>query len=179
MKLLLLLILFPIVCFSQEVPIIEGTNQIGFEKTVSSPGSTSSDIYSALKTYLIRKNSDDNFLVDQPDKLIIDAMNFPIMIESGMFPMPYTVLYNISIDIQDEEYRIIMTDYKLSQNASGTTSEATLVQWIETIDNAKRGKRKLKKTKASMLEDIHRESEAVLEELSNLKISPNTSPSRQ
>lgn len=165
MKNLLLLILIPLFSFSQEVPVIEGTDKIGFNEVIPTPGVTPSEVYSTLKNYLIRRNSNDSFSVDQPEDLLISPMSFPITIMSSNYPLPFTVLYNLTIEFKQGEILVTLSDYKIGQNASGTTRETTLSQWIESIDNAKRGKKKLQKTKEKILEQINEEADRVINEL--------------
>lgn len=167
-KLLLLLLFISSLGFSQEIPMIEGTDKIGFSERISTPNATPSEVYSELKNYLIRKNADDNFSVDQPDNILIDQMNFPVTIMSSNYPIPYTVLYNLTAEFKEGEIQVTLSDYKISQNAAGTTRETTLSQWIESIDNAKRGRRKMRETKANMLQEINEEAGRILNEIKEL-----------
>ena len=80
-------------------------------------------------------------------------------------PITYTILYTISVEFKEEKVRIILTDFKVSSNSQGTTSEVPLEDYFNNMNTVKNGKKYARKMNESLSKSIIKQSEKLINEL--------------
>ena len=166
----LFLLLFVNSTFGQKVneikiPKISETDKYGFAEVYKLDSSTTKELYNSTKEFLIKKHSDKEFFIDVQNKEIYDKGSFPADMNVSNIPITYTILYTISVEFKEEKVRIILTDFKVSSNSQGTTSEVPLEDYFNNMNTVKNGKKYARKMNESLSTSIIKQSEKLINEL--------------
>lgn len=148
-----------------KIPKIEETDKYGFTEIYESDSLTSKKSYALTKVFLTKKHSDKEFFIDIPEKELHDNGSFPADMKVSNIPMTYTILYTISTEFKESKIRIRISDFKVSSNSQGTTSEVVLENFFKNMNTIKSGKRYARKMIESLSNSIIQQSEKLISEL--------------
>tara|TARA_R110002096_G_scaffold425755_1_gene634704 strand:- start:884 stop:1438 length:555 start_codon:yes stop_codon:yes gene_type:complete len=148
-----------------KIPKTEETNKYGFTEICELDNITAKELYNLTKLFLTKKHSDKEFFIDIPEKELYDNGSFPADMNVSNIPMTYTVLYIISCEFKENKVRITISDFKVSTNSQGTTSEVVLENHFNNMNAVKRGKKYARKMKESLSKSIIEQSEKLISEL--------------
>ncbi|HLP49367.1 MAG TPA: DUF4468 domain-containing protein [Chitinophagales bacterium] len=120
------------------MPYDSVTNKYAYNKVVAVPGKSDHDLYVNAKNWSKRKFQNEKPTIDEDSTEFMDKGNFEISVvmNAGMVKMPVkgTVLFTMDFQFKDEKYKLAITDIKLSDNASGTTTEKTMEVFAKEVD---------------------------------------------
>jgi hypothetical protein len=148
-----------------KIPKIEETDKYGFTEIYELDSLTSKKLYASAKIFLIKKHSDKEFFIDIPEKELYDNGSFPADMNVSNIPITYTILYTISTEFKDSKVRIIVSDFKVSTNSQGTTSEVVLENHFKNMNTVKSGKKYARKMNESLSNSIIEQCEKLISEL--------------
>ena len=124
--------------FAINMPYDSTTQKYTYKKVVEVPGKTAKDLYLLAKSWGKHKFMHEKFVIDEENTELADNGNFEVtvMMNAGMVKMPMkgTTLYNMNIQFKEGKARIVVTDLKVSDNASGTTNEKTMEIYSREAD---------------------------------------------
>jgi hypothetical protein len=167
---LLILICFFENSFSQKnetvsIPTIEETKKYGFTEIIEVKGMSADILYELTKAFLTKKHSDSDFFIDKVNQEIYDNGSFPVTMKVSNMPLTYTILYNVSTKFKDSKLKVTITDFKVSTNAQGTTSEVPLENFFDNLNSVKSGKGYAKKMNDSLSSSIIEQVEKFITDL--------------
>lgn len=139
-------------------------DKYGFSEIVELPDLSVAEINTGTRNFLIREHSDPDFIIDIETELL-DNGSFPVSFTlKGIPAITYTVLYNFKSEIKEGRTRISITNFKLSTNAAGTTSEVPMENFIETSRSVKgMGKKGNETMILQIIEGVTEKSENLIE----------------
>lgn len=122
------------------------SQKYAYEKIIEIPEKSAVDLYTIGKKWLVTKNRDDKFLIDENGSKLADLGSFQVSvtIDAGAvnLPMNWVIIYDIITSYKDNKCKVEITSIKLSGNSQGTTNESTLEAYEKTVENGYKGKKK-------------------------------------
>lgn len=159
---------------TSQIPILEKSGKYGFDKILSIEGKTAKFIYDSTKLFLIKKHADNSFIIDIENQEIYDNGSFPADFMVSNIPMTYTILYNVTTMFKEGKLKVIITDFKVSTNAQGTTSEVPLENFLKNMNSLKSGKKYAEKISDSLSNSIIEQVEKLISEFETNLASDKT-----
>ncbi|MGB3590806.1 MAG: hypothetical protein WBA16_03890 [Nonlabens sp.] len=144
---------------------IEETDKYGFTEIYELDSLTAKKLYNSTKIFLTKKHSDREFFIDIPEKELYDNGSFPANMNVSNIPITYTILYTISTEFKENKVRITISDFKVSTNSQGTTSEVVLENYFDNINAVKSGKKYARRMNESLSNSIIEQSEKLITDL--------------
>ena len=148
-----------------KIPKIEKTDKYGFTEIYKLDSLTAKELYNSTKIFLTKKHSDKEFFIDIPEKELYDNGGFPANMNVSNIPITYTILYTISTEFKENKVRITISDFKVSLNSQGTTSEVVLENHFDNMNAVKSGKKYVQKMNESLSISIVEQSEKLITDL--------------
>ena len=137
-----------------QIPRIENTGKYGFEKVIEIDNKSAKQLFDHIKSYLIKKHADNDFIIANEAKELFDHGSFPATFKVTNIQITYTILYTLSIKFKDNKFKLVLSDMKASTNSQGTTSEVPLENHFENMNALATGKKYAREMNESLSESI-------------------------